>query len=1190
MCIVCPENTYNPSVGLSGSNSCSTCEPGTWSPKGSCQCFPDPTPAPTFAPTLMPTWAPVAIPTLGPTHAPCSCGQFLDLNMASPTCIECPLNTFNPFGGATHVSACLKCSGRGQYAPMGSCGCLSYPTAEPTYEPTRYPTAIPTLEPSPAPSNYPVANPTQTPSSEPSPFPIPKPTRYPTAGPTEEPTYPPTHEPSAEPTHVACGCGSFLSAAPQDPSAVCVPCSSIGPNYYNPFAGCDGPYCCLTCEEGYIPEASGCGCTPTPTTFPSPSPTPLPSAKPTNWPTNSPIPNPTRLPTTLPTASPTLSCPCGQYVFKSTCKMCLPGTFNPSTTSEVSSDVCYPCLPGFTSKDGACQCVRSPTAAPTLTPTTFPTSHPALVQCPCGSFTDLTTNTCVQCEAGYYTKYPGGALGGCLYCDSGYTSAPGSCSCYPLPTAYPTMFPTLKPTGEPTTYPTVAPSPHPIPHPTQIPSPNPVANPTQHPTFPKPTTLPTLAPTIYQCPCGSYNSHGSGLCIRCGPGTFMPDAGNCEGCYECPAGYTSNEGACSCFVAHTSSPTRFPVSSPTLEPTLEPTDLPTALPTAEPTAEPTNLPTAHPTNIPIANPTMSPTQPPTAYPTRAPIASPTLVPTTFPTHTPCPCGTYLDNNNCALCPANTFSPGVGALCVETCAQCDEGSFSLPGSCRCETTPSPTRGPTVWPTASPTYKNCPCGYFLDMTDDSCVACDVGFYAPFTGMSGCYVCGAGMTSTLGSCSCHPAPPSPEPTLVPSPYPIANPSPFPIAHPTEKPTPAPSSEPTKMPVRLPTAKPTDKLCICECGFYWDGVIGACIPCEHGYFNPDKGAMSESACLVCPAGSNSGAGACTCSFTDGPTTTPTSPPTKAPITAPSALPTYAPVNKVCPCGAYLDFTSQSSQSCLLCAAGTFSPDAGETSALACVSCPPRTTSSAGACSCYTDPTAEPTKTPTTNPIASPTSSPTYGQCPCGTYRENSVCQPCAANYFSPGVGASSIGTCAPCPVGSASSAGACICIFPGPTGFPVAIPTAPPVIQKTDTPSKFPVASPTTYPSTQLQCAEIPYTDCTFDDGFYMSTSCTLQVSLVYEAASTPEIEVLAATKAAISTSSPSGVAASVLIAGVFILVASVSCYAIITRQIKNNGESADTTSTYVKLSSQEEIPFAIAPLKRGGQSTFGDYQSQL
>jgi len=108
-------------------------------------------------------------------------------------------------------------------------------------------------------------------------------------------------------------------------------------------------------------------------------------------------------------------------------------------------------------------------------------------------------------------------------------------------------------------------------------------------------------------------------------------------------------------------------------------------------------------------------------------------------------------------------------------------------------------------------------------------------------------------------------------------------------------------------------------------------------------------------------------------------------------------------------------------------------------------------------------------------------------------------------------------------------------------------------------------------------------------MSTSCTLQVTLVYEAASTPEIEVLTGTSEdALSAYGPS----VVIIAGASLLIAGVAFY--VTSQAKKNSQIINQTSqasTYVKVSSQEEVPFAMAPLKLGGhKQSYGDHHNQL
>jgi hypothetical protein len=142
--------------------------------------------------------------------------------------------------------------------------------------------------------------------------------------------------------------------------------------------------------------------------------------------------------------------------------------------------------------------------------------------------------------------------------------------------------------------------------------------------------------------------------------------------------------------------------------------------------------------------------------------------------------------------------------------------------------------------------------------------------------------------------------------------------------------------------------------------------------------------------------------------------------------------------------------------------------------------------------------------------------------------------------------------------------------------------------TPTKQPIGiPPTAYPTNQLSCSEIPYSSCFFDDGYYVSTSCTLQVTNVYEAASTPEIEVLASTQTdgawdLNSSSAAAGVFAGAAFVVVFLLV--WSCVAKTQKKQINN-------TSYVKVSSKEEIPFATAPLKLGANHrSYGEYRAEL
>jgi len=99
-CLLCPVNTYKPTIGGNSPSECLACPAGTFSSDGACSC----TPAPTRA----------------PTGAPCACGAYYDKK--SKDCLLCPVGTYKPNPGGSSYLCCFLCpTGSSSFA--GSCSC-----------------------------------------------------------------------------------------------------------------------------------------------------------------------------------------------------------------------------------------------------------------------------------------------------------------------------------------------------------------------------------------------------------------------------------------------------------------------------------------------------------------------------------------------------------------------------------------------------------------------------------------------------------------------------------------------------------------------------------------------------------------------------------------------------------------------------------------------------------------------------------------------------------------------------------------------------------------------------------------------------------------------------------------------------------------------------------------------------------
>ena len=99
-CLMCPVNTYKPSIGGNSVVECLNCPMQTMSSAGACSC----TPAPTHEPTAV----------------PCSCGAYYDKR--SKDCLMCPAGTYKPNIGGSNFLDCFTCP-IGSTSYEGSCSC-----------------------------------------------------------------------------------------------------------------------------------------------------------------------------------------------------------------------------------------------------------------------------------------------------------------------------------------------------------------------------------------------------------------------------------------------------------------------------------------------------------------------------------------------------------------------------------------------------------------------------------------------------------------------------------------------------------------------------------------------------------------------------------------------------------------------------------------------------------------------------------------------------------------------------------------------------------------------------------------------------------------------------------------------------------------------------------------------------------
>ena len=119
----------------------------------------------------------------------------------------------------------------------------------------------------------------------------------------------------------------------------------------------------------------------------------------------------------------------------------------------------------------------------------------------------------------------------------------------------------------------------------------------------------------------------------------------------------------------------------------------------------------------------------------------------------CPMGSFLEKEECTLCPEGTFSQAEEALFMSSCKACGAGSFSL------------KQGATVCLDCQPgsfqdedgasVCERCPVGAFqVDEGKMWCDPCPSGSFSPAVGQTECQTCPAGMIqSGIGMTGCTP-----------------------------------------------------------------------------------------------------------------------------------------------------------------------------------------------------------------------------------------------------------------------------------------------------------------------------------------------------------------------------------------------------------------------------------------------------
>jgi hypothetical protein len=392
----------------------------------------------------------------------------------------------------------------------------------------------------------------------------------------------------------------------------------------------------------------------------------------------------------------------------------------------------------------------------------------------------------------------------------------------------------------------------------------------------------------------------------------------------------------------------------------------------------------------------------------------------------CAAGTYVVQNSCVNCPANTYKTTSTAL-YSDCLKCPAHSTSPSGS------------------TSLSMCSCNAGYFGLSADNECEDCPAGTYQPISSQTKCESCPTGFITEViaatssNDCLCPPGTGQEIDAVLGA---LCRACPLR----TYKAV-AGASECRKCPVTkttLQTGSDSPFDCVCLPAFEPD-VAGNCYPCQEGHYKAEAG---DFPCLPCINGVISSDGtACICgrgySGEEGNTGSCTACPagTFKPFTGPGDC-------TECPPGQYSPLAASSS--CIDCAPGFFSPG----NVASCTQCPLNTTTgssdrSMADCVCiagyggtgpygcractpgyYKDTIGNLPCTPCPNDgVLGPEASTTVLNCMCGpgySREADDTCQPCPAGRYKESSGDAA---CTLCPLNSWSPEGnvnksSCYCL----------------------------------------------------------------------------------------------------------------------------------------------------------------------
>ena len=244
----------------------------------------------------------------------------------------------------------------------------------------------------------------------------------------------------------------------------------------------------------------------------------------------------------------------------------------------------------------------------------------------------------------------------------------------------------------------------------------------------------------------------------------------------------------------------------------------------------------------------------------------------------CMKGAYCTQTVITLCPAGTYNPAVTQVSSSSCLSCSSSTG------------------VYCPVGSYQQATCPAGSYCPSVS-IVVPCPAGFYNPnssSTTLSACLSCSAGSICPPGSSQQRICPAG---SYCPSAFPHS-PCPGGFYNPTYGSASLSACLSCSAGSMCPPGSSQQR--ICPAGSYCPGASSA-VPCLAGFYNPNNGSTSSSACTRCPSGTVCAQGAS--GYTDCPAGS------YCPGAA-SVLP--CPAGRRCPA---------KSESTILCDPGTFSP-----------------------------------------------------------------------------------------------------------------------------------------------------------------------------------------------------------------------------------------------------------------------------